>query len=249
MRLVTLNAWQGRLSRNLTPFFKKVEADIICLQELNSSNDEVPTWDLLQSLQRIKEASGLQYNYFSPTYGYKIMGQTVEFGNGILSKFPIVNKKTIFTNGKYLSISGSNDYVPNTRNAQIVTIDTPQGGLVLVNHHAHWETDPMGSEVSMDRIKVLVDELEKVEAPLIVTGDYNLRASSKPIKYLKTKLKVRDMTEDSGTTNTLSSEVNPFVVDCDHIFINEFVSKKEFKVSSSLVSDHKALIFDFDIIN
>jgi endonuclease/exonuclease/phosphatase family metal-dependent hydrolase len=43
------------------------------------------------------------------------------------------------------------------------------------------------------------------------------------------------------------NQFNSNDVVCDYIFVNDFVKVRNFKVSNELVSDHKALILEFDI--
>jgi endonuclease/exonuclease/phosphatase family metal-dependent hydrolase len=246
MKLITLNTWQGRLSRNLAPFFEKEKADIVCLQELLSSKEWIPTWDLFQSLETIMNASKLDHSYFSTLYSYDVMGKQVRFGNGLISRYPFISKQTIFTNGDYRKIPDK-EYTTNTRNAQIVEINTIKGNLTIVNHHAHWEKDPMGSELSVERITKLIKNLKSVEGPLIIAGDFNLWTKSKAIEKLKTELNVIDLTEINKIDNTLSNEVTPYKVACDHVFISKHIKVKNFKLNKSLLSDHKALILEFDL--
>lgn len=248
MKLITLNTWQGRISRNFAPFFQKLQADIICLQELHSSTQPVTNWlETFRLLQTIQAASGLDYQYFSPTFSYDVMGIEVAHGNGILSRYSITNQQTLFTHGQYERLAAKNAYIHNTRNAQIVSVQSPSGDVTIVNTHAHWDKNPSGSELSLQRLQKLIKVLETIQGPMIVAGDFNLNRETEAIRFFKKSLKLTDVTEASGVTNTLNNLVTPHKVPCDYIFINDAVHVNNFELSEALLSDHKALIFDFDI--
>jgi endonuclease/exonuclease/phosphatase family metal-dependent hydrolase len=248
MRLITFNTWQGRLSRNFLPFFKEQHADIVCLQELNSSTEPTGDWlDTFRGLQAIQENSGLKNQYFSPTYSYGMMGVTVDYGNGLLSRYPLSNQQTVFTHGQHTRITKADDHVHNTRNAQTVTIASPSGDLTVVNTHAHWDKDPMGSELSVSRLEKLIESLKDVQGPLVVAGDFNLKSESEALQFFKTALGLTDLTLEYGLNNTLSNLVTPYQVACDHIFINDHITVENLQLHEELLSDHKALALDFDI--
>jgi endonuclease/exonuclease/phosphatase family metal-dependent hydrolase len=248
MKLITLNTWQGRISRNFGPFFKAQQADIICLQELHSSNQPITNWlDTFKILETINQASALDNQYYSPTFSYSVMGVEVQFGNGILSRYSLNNKRTAFTHSQYTKLAQASDDVHNTRNAQIVTVHSPSGDLTIVNTHAHWETNPMGSDLSGRRLAKLSKALEEVQGPMIVAGDFNLKSETAAIQDFQKGLNLKNLTEEYGITNTLNNLVTPHKVACDYIFINDSIDVTDFRLNETLLSDHKALILDFDI--
>lgn len=246
MKIITLNTWQGRFFRNFVPFFEREDADIICMQELNKTDGYIPTLHSLETWNDVKESTLLAHTYYSPTWSYDVMGRKAEFGNGLLSRFPITHKETIFTHGSYKKVTADN-YETNVRNAQIVTLDTPQGVLTVVNHHAWWETDGMGSPTSKKKLEILVEKLKDINNPLIIVGDFNVWGKSEALLYLSKELHLRDLTEEYNLGSTLNELVTPYTVACDHIFVNSHIKVKNFAMSDELLSDHKALILDFDI--
>jgi hypothetical protein len=44
MRILSLNAWGGRLSKRLIPFLTEVDADILCLQEVTHTPASETEW-------------------------------------------------------------------------------------------------------------------------------------------------------------------------------------------------------------
>jgi endonuclease/exonuclease/phosphatase family metal-dependent hydrolase len=248
MKLITLNTWQGRIVKNFAPFFQAQQPDIVCLQELHSSSQPVINWlDTFRLLEAIQESSALEHQYFSPTFSHDVMGVEVAHGNGILSRYPFNNQQTFFTHGQYQKLATSDDHISNTRNAQIVHVHTPSGDVTIVNTHAHWDENPNGSELSMQRLEKLSKALEHIQGPLIVVGDFNLNRSTAAIQSFKKALNLTDLTERASITNTLNNLVTPYKVACDYIFVSDSIDAKNLELSEALLSDHKALILEFDI--
>jgi endonuclease/exonuclease/phosphatase family metal-dependent hydrolase len=248
MKLITLNVWEGRISRKIVPFFQKYPADIVCLQELNRAKETIPLWDVYDVYDNIKTATGLPYEYFSPTVRYKIMDIDAEFGNGIFTNKQIAKKSTVFVNGQENYVTTPDDYVTNTRNAQIVELNIGKGRITIVNHHGYWEPNGMGSSISVEKLELLSEHLQEVDGPLIVVGDFNVSSKSEAINKFKQKLGLVDLTESHNLGSTLSSDVTPYKVDCDHIFVSKHIKVKQIGLLDELVSDHKAIMLDFDII-
>ncbi|MEO5627299.1 MAG: endonuclease/exonuclease/phosphatase family protein [Candidatus Saccharimonadales bacterium] len=248
MKLITINTWQGRLQRNLDAFIKDEQADLICMQELCSAEEltnNAAAWTQFATLQTLQRSSSLEYNYFSPTNSYDLMGEEVGFGNGILSRQPMSDVKTIFTCGEYHKVTAAN-FVSNVRNAQIVQILVGKDLVWVVNYHAHWEPNPKGTEASLARMKKFATALQNLSGPLIVVGDFNVTATSDSLRYLKEALSIRSLTEESGIQSTMSNALTPWEVACDHILVNDQIEVKSFSVDNRLVSDHKALIMEFE---
>ncbi len=96
-------------------------------------------------------------------------------------------------------------------------------------------------------LKKISDELSKIGGPLIFSGDLNISYRSDAIKVLDT-LELRNHSKENGLTTTLSSLSRvPVDVPCDYIYSSHHIQTNEFSISEDVVSDHKALIFEFDI--
>ncbi len=247
MKLISLNLWQGRLYKNYPDFIQKHNADILCLQEVYDADRRIPLGDMFISLSKVKKASSLENVIFAPTLSFIIQNTKVSFGNAVLSRYPLSNQRTVFTNGEYIEVGNPEDYVSNTRNAQIANTNLNGQVINLVNYHGYWEIDPEGSDRSLESITKLINEVRDRKPPLIMSGDFNLNANSKAINYLKNELNLRDLTEEAGSPSTMSNQIVPYTASCDHIFVSRDIKVNSFTVADDLVSDHKALVLDFDI--
>lgn len=247
MKLIQVNIWQGRILRNLLKFLEAEQPDIICMQEVLSTPVKIPVWDMMQSLESIKQTTGLEHSFYAPVWGFRLMDTKVYHGNAIVSRYPLLDQQTIFTNGHFEEEVGNISGMHNVRNAQIARVQAEEGSFTVVNHHAHWELTPQGSATSVERLQRLAAAVTPIEGPLLVAGDFNVNPTSEAIERFEEKVNLRNLTREHNVTKTLSELGHPVEVACDYIFINEAIRERRFEVSTALVSDHAALIFEFEL--
>jgi endonuclease/exonuclease/phosphatase (EEP) superfamily protein YafD len=83
-----------------------------------------------------------------------------------------------------------------------------------------------------------------LSGPVILTGDFNLVPGSKSLEPLNKMLRNLSIEFRLSTTRNQLTHKNEV---CDYIFVNDKVQVKQFEASDALISDHKALILDFEI--
>ena len=105
----------------------------------------------------------------------------------------------------------------------------------------------MGTPTSLERIKKLVDHLRDIKGPLVVAGDFNLKPESEAIQYIVNELELTDLTAQAGLTNTLENSLTEYKAACDHILVSKHIKVNEVVMSDALLSDHKALVLDFEV--
>lgn len=248
MKLMQLNLWMGKLSRTFLPLIEAEQPDVLCLQEVFSAPEIkvgfITPDNMFNSLELV-QGLGYQHTYFSPVFNTTYAGFRVGFGNAIVSKFPLSDTQTIFTNGALMSNVDFNNYAFNTRNMQVAHVQTDQGSLALINHHAHWEKDPLGSPVSTARMQLVADIAKQQSGPTLVVGDFNVTPESPTMRVFDGSFK--DLTAEYAVPTTLSEVGKAPDVACDHILVNSDITVKSFSVKDELVSDHKALVLEFEI--
>lgn len=250
MKLIQLNIWQGRLIKDVVTFIKDEQPDILCMQEVLDCKATVPMPnEMFESLRAIKEAGAFPYVFFAPIFSAEIAGTIYSFGNAILSRYPLQDQRTIFTNGEYIALMTPKNYQNNARNMQIARVITDSGKqFTLVNHHAHWELNDIGSVMSIEKMTVVADHLRDLPKPLIVAGDFNVTGASPAMAPIHELLE--DLTTSHAITTTLSrlspiSRTKP--VPCDHVCVSKDVNVKKYTASDALVSDHLALVCEFSL--
>ncbi len=245
MKIVQLNIWMGKIEGQLERFFQNTDADVICMQEvINSEDVTLHVSRLWFETSRILRANpDFKYHVYFPNWSTRIADGSLQMGNFVISKIPIVSSEQFFVNGEYTE---NIKLVQTPSNNTAVGIVKLENGVTVVNHHGFWRKQPMGDE---DSVKVFTKVGEVVkpyakEAPLVMCGDLNIVFESpafRPLDFLC------DLTHENNVETTLSGYKFNGKVPCDHILVNDKIEVKDFKVLSDLVSDHLALEAEIEI--
>ena len=246
MKLLQLNIWEGKLLKEVLAFIDKEKPDILCLQEVYSCTGDIPFPDtMFNSLELIQQQIGYDHVFFSPVFTAVYSEVLASFGIAIISRFPLENKQTIFTNGVFDPNLTAKSYTANTRILQTCKVSIGDKSLSLANHHGHRELDPLGNEISIEKMKFVKAKLQELPLPLVFSGDLNITSESPAMRVFDGFLK--DLTAEHNIKSTLSQLGKAKNVACDHILVSDDIQVTDFNVSEKLISDHKALIMNFDI--
>jgi endonuclease/exonuclease/phosphatase family metal-dependent hydrolase len=242
MKLLQLNAWSGRLEKQIQHLIVQEKPDVICLQEaLSIKGGSNGGWFL--TVDDIKQLYGMDLVY-SPTISFSFMRRKAEFGNAIFVKGKIVDEKTVFTRLEYkkdFDFEGD-DY--NIRNLLHVTINNNGQKLHILTHHGHHvPSHKRGDEETLRQCNKIVEYVKGLQGEVILTGDFNLEPHSESIEKINKIL--RNLSIEAKLITTRTSLTHKTEV-CDYIFVNDKVQVKEFKVLDDVVSDHKALVLEFE---
>lgn len=244
-----LNLWMGKLTSQALKLIEQEQPDIICLQEVSKSAEgqaEVNMPDgIFNCYEMVMRQTGYEHGFFSPTLSMSVSGIGVDFGNAIISKYPLSDQKTVFVYGEYDADPDVTVTAPNIRNMQIATMSLGDKSFTLSNHHGYWEKNPMGSDTTVQALQKVVDELRTAAVPLVFAGDLNVQPESPAMRVFDDFLE--DLTDTYKLETTLSQLGRAKNVACDHIMVTPDVRVKDFRACDELVSDHLALILEFDI--
>jgi endonuclease/exonuclease/phosphatase family metal-dependent hydrolase len=245
LKLIQLNIWQGKILKNVMDFLQDQDADVVCLQEVFSSQQHIDVLDMLDSLETIQARLAYPHFYYEPTFRFEITGVKAQIGNAILSKQPLVNRRVVFTSHNFHEVTDWNqNYSSNTRNALIAEIQLGDKNLTVVTHHGYREPTPIGSQTSINAMQKLVEVTRNISTPLIIAGDLNVSAKSPVMSLFEGWL--QDLTEKYSINDTLTQFGKVRKVPCDHILVSDGIVIQNFIVSEELVSDHKPLIVEFE---
>lgn len=244
MKIVQLNAWVVRIGRPVVELLTKEDADIVCLQEIVSQAANMPSI-IGTPLEDLQKQLGYNHVFFSPVFNFRIMNTIGKFGNCIFSKKPFDKKEVIFTNLELVEDFNFDDYDYNIRNLQHVVIKHKNKSLNILNHHGHHLPEHKNGDAETFRqMKVIADYIDKLNGPIILAGDFNLAPHSESIEQINKRLinlPVKHRLKTTRTPFTHKREV------CDYIFISKDVKVNNFQALEEAVSDHKALVLDFDL--
>lgn len=240
---MTLNVWQGRLERVLLKHLETQDIDFAAMQEAVSLDGK--SGGLVSSYQKIGDSLGLSQQFFSPTAATKLGDRSIGFGNVIYSNLPFVQTNTTFTRGEYKDNFDFNVDDHNLRAFQHVLVEVSGKPLHILNHHGHHiDAHKLGDEETLRQVKQIADYIEHLEGAVVLCGDFNLAPESESIKLLDTNL--RNLSVEYGLKTTRSALTYKKEV-CDYIFVNDGIDVKNFSMDETIISDHNALILDFEI--
>lgn len=236
MKVVQLNAWAGNLTPEIVRMLDREEPDIVCLQEVIST--EV-TAKVLQSLEELLEDHPFPYVYYSPLVQFRYMHGYAMRGNAILSKYPILEQDTFWTNGQFQPDFEYSMGWNSARGVAHCLVDTPAGPLhVITNHGYHVREHKNGTAETLAACRQIADFCQQLDGKAILTGDFNLVPRCESLDALNSTMRNLCIEYDVQTTRnhlTTKTEV------CDYIFVNDAVMVEDFVVLDDVVSDHKAL--------
>lgn len=241
MKLLQLNAWGGRLMDEISSLAQEVTPDIVCLQEVIST--DLPM--VFGTLEDFQSTLKYPHVHFSPTFHFEVMGEDAEFGNVILSNFPIVDSDTTFFSQEYARNFRFKTHDYNIRNFQLASLETPSGILHVLNFHGLQVPEHKNGNATTEKhCQLLVDSINQHDGAVVLAGDFNLAPTSPSLNPLNSLLTNHSVTAGLTSTRTKFSRKNEV---CDYIFSSEEVQVLRFTQSDALVSDHSALVLEFDV--
>jgi endonuclease/exonuclease/phosphatase family metal-dependent hydrolase len=249
LKIIQVNGWLGYLIHPLLQFIESEQPDIICMQEVLSSDFNIPLFNNFQLLQHTAKAGMFNDYFFSPTHTFESMKTKIDLGNAIFSKYPITNKQTVFINGEYNRDDSVHDFKYNIRNLQICEINLDSKKLHIANHHGFHDLNHLGNGQTVECIDKVASSLKSLGSPIVFCGDLNITTDSPAFAPLD-NLGYKNLTKESNIKTTLSSVHRADIrnkVACDYVFTSTDIKIINFGVSDTLVSDHKALILEFEI--
>lgn len=243
MRLVCLNIWRGKLLEELVGFIKREAkaTDIFCFQEminsLGSSSKETDVFSVFA-----KALPGFQ-GFFEAAQDE---GRGIEMGLAtFIKRTDAVDKEGDFF--VYRTRNAMLDHDGRTLGRNVQFIQFPKSGkeFTVVNFHGLWTGE--SREDSKDRIaqsRKLKEFLTTIGGTRIVCGDFNLGPDTRSMAIIEQGMK--NLIKERGITSTRSSFFPYPDKFCDYILVDKDVTVNDFRVLSDEVSDHLALVLDFD---
>lgn len=243
MKLLTLNVWQGRLERVLLKHLETLDVDFACMQE--AVDYEGSSAGLVTTYQKIGSSLKLDQQFFSGLSSMKLGKRDITFGNVLYSKLPFSTTDTVFTRGEFKRDFdfGIDDY--NIRAFQHTQLRLEGKILNIVNHHGHHiDAHKLGDEETLRQAAQISNYIQQLEGAVILCGDFNLSPESESVKLLSATLRNLSVEYSLQTTRSRLTSKNEV---CDYIFVNDQVFVNDFSMDDMIISDHNALLLDFDI--
>ena len=186
---------------------------------LNEMRGEGPVSGYTAQTEKLSELTKMPYYFFSEAI---MVGGTSPYGNGFLSKIPILKAEKIMIPDP--EVRDNNFY--ETRCIIKVTLE---GGItVLVTHFGLNQTEKENA------VKTVLENLE--DEKCILMGDFNVTPDDALLKPIKEKMK--DVTETFETPLYSWPSDNP-EKKIDYIFVSRDVEVVSADIPKVIASDHR----------
>lgn len=266
IRILSLNAWGGKLHHALMPYLSAADADVFCLQEVVHTDGAPGEWLTFRNSDRVLPQRANMFEelraalpghqaFFCPTARGELFddkdGRVLsEFGLAtfVRTTLPVIGQALDFVHGAFSP--GGWGARPRARNAHAVRIFDYQSGAPLTVAHIHGLHDPAGKGDTAARVHqadALVDIIRRVWRPgerLVVCGDFNVLPGSVTFDALAV-LGLDDLVTGRGFTDTRTSHYAKPQRFADYMLVTPNVEVTRFDVvAEPEVSDHRALVLE-----
>ncbi|HWY80081.1 MAG TPA: endonuclease/exonuclease/phosphatase family protein [Candidatus Sulfotelmatobacter sp.] len=218
LKILSWNIWFDSNLNNVNTFLENINADIIGLQEVMRKDNKIQLSDSL-----FKE---YQFVY-APAFQITKNGKTVDVGNAILSRYPILEYKI------------HNLSQTDNRIAIEATIKVNNKILqVVCTHLVH--THQQASQIQDIQAENLVKILSETNS--ILVGDFNALPESNAVKTISKILRNTDSkllptwsVYPEGCNSCLPLKI---IYKLDNIFVSKNLKTSSYQVEASDASDH-----------
>ncbi len=244
MKLISLNTWCGIIYEPLKKFIEDQakDTDIFCFQEIRNGKYlgalEGETEDLFTKIKDILPDFKGYYTEMLPGIGIAtFVKNSIE-----IEKF---KSDTVLFSEELSNIEKFNNEKPHPRVIQIILLKNKLNILNFHGVHGDFKKDTKERELQTKRLKKILNDLS---GPKILVGDFNLMPDTMAIFELEKEM--RNLMKGSHFKTTRSSyyekrDILPFA---DYAFVSKDIVINNFEVLPNEVSDHLALLLEFNWI-
>ncbi len=201
---------------------KSLDADVVGLQEMRGEGADP---DYTAQVEKLSELCGMKYYYFARAIDVKNKGP---YGNGIISKLPIVNAEVIPIPDPPTRISGHGYETRCILKAEL------EGGLtVLVTHFG------LNPDEQQNAVKTVAEAIR--DQGCVLMGDFNVTPENRVLEPIRRKM--RDTAElfDSEKLSFPSDKPDRKI---DYIFVTPDVKVIDADIPPIVASDHRPYIIE-----
>jgi endonuclease/exonuclease/phosphatase family metal-dependent hydrolase len=246
IKILQWNVWYHEKCKNIVEFIKKSDADIVCCQELTINFKEANPGINIPS--EIAKACGYNY-FFHLMTNIGTSGESLQMGNGIFSKFPIVTNDFKLVQKADPTIKS---YETEDRSYIEAVLDVKGTNLKVGTVHLSYSTGFTMTQKRLDEVEKLFDAVKANHDKFILTGDMNAKPDSWVIKRLEEMFIHADPNTDRATWTTKPFSYQGFEANSrdwrlDYIFATEDIDVIENKIIETNYSDHLPILTEIQI--
>ncbi|MBP1857126.1 endonuclease/exonuclease/phosphatase family protein [Rhizobium herbae] len=265
LRIVSLNAWGGRIHAPLMRYLVEVDADVICLQEVVRTPAAQSDWLVYRDhgvelpqranlFDEIRAALPSHDAFFCPTARGTLFDGDAEIASEfglatfVRSSLAVIGQAGDFIHGEF-SPDGWGPH-PRARNAHCLRLFSYEDGfpVTIVQMHGLRDLAGKGDTPARDRqtdalIEIILN-LWPGNERLVVCGDFNVLPESGMFGALA-DLGLSDLVVSRGHTDTRTSYYEKAGRFADYMLVTPDVEVVTFDaVAQPEVSDHRALLLE-----
>lgn len=262
MRIVSLNAWGGVLYDALLPWLQKLDADVVCLQEVTRTSG-VEGWTRFEDEARalpqraslmadVTDALPGHEPWFTasdtgPVHGRDGATHRQDFGLGMFTRAELarVATRTGHVHGSYVDHGDAWPHSNRPRAAQVVRLYDPLAQRFVTIGHLHGLRDEAGKHdtparrAQAERLAGFVRSVRAPEDLIVVCGDLNLLPDSETFSILAGI----GLTDLVGDADTRTAQYEKPLRHASYLLVSDPSAVVDFEiVPDPEVSDHRALL-------
>jgi exonuclease III len=251
MKLITLNAWGGKLYEPLIQFVKdNKDIDIFCFQDVLFGSE--PEFSPIERgrLNLFNELSNVfqDYDYVisrEPGHSWvasEILPQDIGAGKVIFVR----KKFKVLRSGEFDVCDATfEDGVIVSSACQWIEIDKDGEVVTILNLHGLWQGGSKKKDTAerIEQSRRIHNFLSTVTGKKIFCGDFNMVPDGESMKILEDGM--RNLIKEYSITSTRSSHYPKEERFADYILVSDNIEVIDFKALPDEVSDHLALYLDF----
>lgn len=250
LKILQLNMWADTHFSTIEQFLKENDFDILCFQEVCGPQTVVGNirsqLDCFERLQNILRST---HNAELTKACLLTSSPTAYDGNAIFYKkeFTLKNKQVLwFTQRSTPFPSDAESFEELGRNALHLQLEKDGQNINIMTAHLPWANIKEEQPHQREKNLKLIEYMQHMPAPWILTGDFNIRSDQPTILDLEKQGK--NLGKTYGIGNTIDplnhnkwEQFKPGTV-IDYIFVSPKVQTIDFKVLENVhMSDHFGL--------
>ncbi|WEX08201.1 endonuclease/exonuclease/phosphatase family protein [Chelativorans sp. AA-79] len=267
MRILSLNAWGGRLRDRLMRYLREADPDIVCLQEVVQTPTAEAEWlvyrdhdvELPQRANLFREVADIfpsHQSFFCPAARGSLYDGERNFPSEwglatfVRRSYPVIGQVQDFVHGDFAP-DGWGEH-PRARNAHVVRLFDYGAAAPITIAHMHGLRDPAGKEDTPARhaqaraLADLIGSVRQAGDRLVVCGDFNVLPDSSTFAVLGA-LGLTDLVTMHGHTDTRTSYYRKSPRFADYMLVSADIPVRRFDVvQEPEVSDHRVLLLELD---
>ncbi|MBF9036275.1 endonuclease/exonuclease/phosphatase family protein [Rhodobacterales bacterium HKCCE2091] len=268
MRIVSLNAWGGKVWPALPDWIAAEVPDILCLQEVTRAPVPSPDWLVYEDdFRRLDQRADLfadvskclprHQGLFAPAARGVMrdgQGREVASEHGIAAwiapHLAVTEYRSVFVHGGFRADGWGPEPVPRTM--QVLRIADPAAPGTLVVAHLHGLRDPAGKgdtparEAQARAIRAALEDFARPGEPLVLAGDLNILPGSATFAFLA-GIGLSDLVTGRGHDDTRTVLYDKPVRFADYMLVTPGVPVARFDLPAEpVLSDHRAMVLSLD---